>query len=123
MGCGACFDVWMAESQDHDKRLVAVKFTKVKDDFQFENEIRLLQDIVHENVIKLLDFEHNGSPQFVVQELGKCTLEELILRQPFDKRIASHFFRQICRGLQTLHMNNVFHRDLKPENILLGQDW
>jgi hypothetical protein len=34
------------------------------------------------------------------------------------EELAVHYFRETCRGLDFLHLNNVVHRDLKPENLL-----
>eukprot|EP01083_Nonionella_stella_P055973 147608_1 len=90
------------------------------------NEIKILRNISHPNVIKLIDVFHERRTVFMVIEL--CDSQDL-----FDHIYASkgtHLTESktaeiaytICDAMQSLHEMGVVHRDLKPENILFGLD-
>ncbi|HEY9677174.1 MAG TPA: protein kinase [Drouetiella sp.] len=93
---------------------------------RFEKEARLLSQLQHANIVKLLDYfvedyraymvlEHlNGTNLHnVVKERGKLSNEEVI-----------SLALQMCDMLKYLHEQSppVVHRDFTPENLILGTD-
>lgn len=96
------------------------------------NEVNLLQQLNHPNVVKFHghfwdDSRRNGvlSSLFIVLEYCECgDLGGLIatrrkLEKPLEEAYIWRMFYQICLGVQHLHQNGIVHRDLKGLNILL----
>lgn len=99
------------------------------------DEVSLLQQSDrHPNVIRYFCHEKAGKFAFIVLELCKCSLADLVedrkgnandsrgiygeefcaaLKAPVD------LLRQIVLGLYHLHGMNLVHRDIKPQNILM----
>jgi hypothetical protein len=95
---------------------------------RFKNEISLISQIRHPNVIQALD---SGTISigayalpFYVMPLAAGTLRKLI-GPASDADGLGMIFRTFLRavlGTLCLHSNRIIHRDLKPENILIGHD-
>jgi serine/threonine-protein kinase Chk1 len=112
----------------HVEKLNLLKFKQM-----LANEVSLLKDMDHPNVIKL--FEYNLTGELVVKRSGKCIqiffivlelveqgdLFDLISNGVFNEVIARFFFLQLVQAVTYLHETaGVCHRDLKPENVLLN---
>ncbi|XP_052620147.1 uncharacterized protein LOC111908021 isoform X1 [Lactuca sativa] len=91
----------------------------------FWNEIILLSECRHENIINFVGFCDEGNQMILVYEFARNGSLELHLRSAdltWLKRL------QIClgaaRGLSYLHnQQRIIHRDLKSAHILLDQNW
>lgn len=87
-------------------------------------EIKLLQELSHENVIGLLDVFGYKSNVSLVFEFVDTDLE-VIIKDPkivlTPANIKSYMI-QTLRGLEYLHLNWIMHRDLKPNNLLVNSD-
>lgn len=87
-------------------------------------EIKLLQEIKHENVIGLLDVYASKTNVNMVIEFCLTDLEEIIrdrsiLLTPAEIKC---MMQMILRGIEACHQKWILHRDLKPSNILIGAD-
>ena len=113
----------------YTKELAALKKIRMdgeKDGFPVTavREIKLLQSLRHENVVKLQEVMVENNDCFMVFEYLSHDLTGL-LNHPSFKLEASHkkhLSRQLFEGLQYLHRKGVLHRDIKAANILVSAE-
>ena len=117
IGSGGFADVYSA----HDSRggEVAVKILHRLDDksrTRFAHESKILSQIRHENIPRLLDFGSYGDRPYIVTELLlKCELPK------GDRKVAA-LLKQVISAAEELHRHGYVHRDIKPSNILARAD-
>ncbi|KAK7275702.1 hypothetical protein RIF29_16824 [Crotalaria pallida] len=88
--------------------------------FQLEQEIALLSQFEHENIVQYYGTEMNESNLYIFIELvTKGSLASLYRRYNLRDSQVSAYTRQILHGLKYLHDRNVVHRDIKCANILV----
>ncbi|CAJ0580384.1 unnamed protein product, partial [Mesorhabditis spiculigera] len=89
-------------------------------------EFVLLTSIRHPNIIRLLNA---FTPQtdatsfrevYLVMELMKHNLHEVITKLRLDHKTLSFFVYQMLCAIRHLHMSGIIHRDLKPSNIVVN---
>lgn len=130
LGEGQFATVYKAEDTECDNRIVAVKkiklglTTEARDGINRTalREIKLLQELNHENVTGLLDvFGHKSNISLIFEymdtDLEVIILDQTIILKPGD--IKSYVLMTL-QGLEYLHMNWILHRDLKPNNLLIN---
>ena len=90
-------------------------------------EIKLLQELNHPHVLKLLDiFAHNSNINLVLEYMVG-DLEQLIRgcftqKRPLAPQDIKAYMRMVLQGMEHCHKNWIVHRDMKPGNILIGGD-
>jgi len=98
---------------------------------RFEREIKILQNLRHQNIITIYEWNLEGHPPVVI---GPFYIMEYMaggdLRAKMNDilKVQGKLFAQkwalqivilpIIEALQLAHSNGTFHRDLKPENLL-----
>lgn len=130
LGEGQFATVYKAEDTLCENKLVAVK--KIKLGMASEardginrtalREIKLLQELQHENIIGLLDvFGHKSNISLIFDymdtDLEVIILDQTIVLTPSDIK---SYLMMTMQGLEYLHLNWILHRDLKPNNLLLN---
>lgn len=90
---------------------------------KLENEISLMQNLDHKNIVKLYGVEKVRSYYFLVME--HCQGGDLIhylhsYGSGLPELTIRDFISQIGSGLKYLHAHQIVHRDLKPHNILMS---
>jgi cyclin-dependent kinase 7 len=92
--------------------------------FSALREIKVLQELKHDNVIELMDVFIHKSNVFLVYEFLDTDLHQIIedktiVLSPSDVK---GYMRSILEGMASCHTNWVLHRDMKPSNILVSRD-
>jgi negative regulator of PHO system len=90
-------------------------------------EISFMRELVHPNIVRLLEVIHTPSSLCLVFELLQQDLKTLLdarrhLKQPFNLPQIQSVMYQILSGLAFCHDHKILHRDLKPQNLLLSAE-
>lgn len=127
LGKGATSVVYRGRIRETDE-VVAVKQLTYKSVRQQDyrkiwDEMAMLKDLVHCNVVRYrgVQFNEHAREVHIVLECIPDTLQHRIARGPMSETEAAYIVRQVLRGLAHLHSKKVIHRDLKPANILLTE--
>ena len=87
-----------------------------------QNEIEILKQCKHENIVRYKDhFEENQKFLIVMEFCDGGDLSSFInkKRRRLTEELFFFWFKQVASGLQYIHDHNILHRDLKPANIFL----
>lgn len=112
-------------------RIVAVKIlrSKLLDNssvaaiHRFQQEIKTVTKLRHENIVCVFDVNENkGHHFFSMQYVRGQSLAEITSRRPIDNRTAAQYLEQVARAIHYAHRGGILHRDLKPANILIDDD-
>ena len=88
------------------------------------NEIRVLRESSHPNILILFDVLHTKKYLYLVVERGHKDLYDYLEEMDeagiaIKEAVVKSLVKQLINGVDYLHDMNVCHRDLKPENLLL----
>ncbi|MFK7820380.1 MAG: protein kinase [Planctomycetaceae bacterium] len=130
LGRGGMGEVWKAR-QKKLNRIVAIKVLhpRISRDndasARFEQEMRAVGALQHENIVQALDAgEVDGVPYLAMEHVDGRVLSDVLADSvKRGKRLslakACMVIRQAAIGLQFAHENGIVHRDIKPSNIMV----
>lgn len=125
IGQGGFGEVFTCESVSSGKK-VAMKVmpaASLSADFlqKHTNEIEAMRRLNHPNIVQFEDvFYYDNQVWLVMEYCDGGTLENLYLEVYLSESEIAYFIRQICIGLNYLHIQQLAHLDIKAENILLN---
>lgn len=125
VGDGNFADVHVGKLRNTGEEYAIKKVDKSKlkgKESMIENEIAILKEIDHPNIIKLYEeFETKNYIYLIMDYVrGGDLFDAIIDSVKFTEADASVMVRDLARALDYLHRMNVVHRDMKPENLLVN---
>jgi serine/threonine-protein kinase ULK/ATG1 len=134
LGKGSFGEVYLTTKKGSNQKFATKKFErdqieKTEAMKYLKNEIIILQNLKHPNIVKFEDVKKTKKHFYIVMEycnggeLSKA-LEEYQNRygKPFSQEIVQHLMRQIIDAFKYIHGLKIIHRDIKLDNILLNFD-
>lgn len=141
LGRGGMSTVYKARSPVTG-RLVALKALHPRNDIiadivgedrlrdMFVEEARIMGEISHDHVAKVIDCDHHEGQPFIVLEYFSHSLGGFIgesYRVEAPSRVISvaktkSYLLQTLEGLSRLHFAGIVHRDIKPFNLMITSD-
>ncbi|KAI5450774.1 Calmodulin-dependent protein kinase cmk2 [Naganishia albida] len=87
---------------------------------QVFDEMQVLKDLDHPNIVKVFDHFESRDKHYIVFELatGGELFDRILSKGRFTEADAIEALKQVLEAVTYLHSHDVVHRDLKPENIL-----
>ena len=126
IGTGGFAEVYLGE-HIHLKRMDAIKLLthlSAGDMQNFREEARVIANLQHAHIIRVLDFDiEQGMPYLVMEYAPNGTLRRRHLKgTKVDLLQIVTYVNQLASALQYAHTQRLIHRDVKPDNILLGRN-
>ncbi|XP_061586723.1 serine/threonine-protein kinase ULK1-like [Cololabis saira] len=125
IGHGAFAVVFKGRHKEKRDWEVAVKCINKKNFAKSQSllgkEIKILKELKHENIVRLLDYQEMGGCVYLVMEYcnGGDLAEYLHSKGTLSEDTIRAFLQQIAQAMKVLQSKGILHRDLKPQNILL----
>ena len=134
LGKGAFGEVYLTSKQGTKQKFATKKIDKKftqnpRAKKYLDNEINILKEINHPNIIKLYEVKETTQFSYLLMELcnggGLSDCLEYYqkkYKKPFTEEIVQYLMKQIVSGINYLHEKNILHRDIKLDNILVNFD-
>jgi serine/threonine protein kinase len=127
IGKGSFARVYMVENKETKKRYAVKAFSKdflstqAKGKEALMNEIEIMKQLKHPNIMKLEELHESKNSVYLVLELleGGELLQYLWNKESLTTVDHIKIIKSILQALSYMEDKNIMHRDLKPDNIIL----
>jgi len=90
---------------------------------RFEQEIRVLLNLHHPNIVPVLDYGEVDEYAYIVMPIMSAgTLSRRLRSGPLPLEATTSLLHQMADALDFAHVKGVVHRDIKPSNILIDEN-
>lgn len=119
--------VYLAEDIKNGKKVILkiLNTLNLPDDSilqRFKREAKVLLNIDHPNIIKVLDFgTYNNFFYTSFEYFESNNLRYFIRENSLSPGEKQNLITQLFTGIGFSHKNHIIHRDIKPENILVSE--
>ena len=132
IGRGAFGEVYLTSKNETNQLFATKKVSKQKIESPsikkyFVNEITILKELNHKNIVKLETIRQTLHNFYIITEfynggnLSDCLRKHRMIKgKPFSEEIVQYLMRQIVDAIKYLHSKRIIHRDLKLENLLIN---
>lgn len=92
-----------------------------EDEVALKDEIAVLKELDHPNIIRLYDvFEEREFYYLVTEQMnGGELFDRIVQKSYYNEKEARDTCKILFEAMNYCHSHQVAHRDLKPENLLL----
>ena len=134
LGKGSFGEVYLTSKQGSKEKYATKKIDKKyaanpRAKKYLDNEIAILKEIKHQNIIKLYEVQETTQFYYLVMEycngggLSDCLDKyKKKFKKPFPEETVQYLMRQIISAINYLHKKGILHRDIKLDNILLNYE-
>ncbi|CAG5123047.1 unnamed protein product [Candidula unifasciata] len=93
-------------------------------EYMVEDEIRIMKDCRHHNIIRLYEEFETPCWIYLVMELvkGGDLFDAISQSVKFAEVDSALMIKDLCHALFYLHSRRIVHRDIKPENLLVHRN-
>mmetsp|Transcript_14275 Transcript_14275/g.32438 ORF Transcript_14275/g.32438 Transcript_14275/m.32438 type:complete len:345 (-) Transcript_14275:118-1152(-) len=93
-----------------------------EDELALKDEIAVLKEMQHPNIIRLYDVFEEKEYYYLVTEkmMGGELFDRIVQKSYYNEKEARDTCIILFKAIQYCHSKQVAHRDLKPENLLLA---
>lgn len=96
---------------------------------QFVNEVSLIANVQHPNVVKVWNFQENGGQPYYLMEYFSRNLGAVMGESYWAEQLsrvlrigkAVDYLLETLEGLSRLHREGIVHQDIKPFNLMLTE--
>jgi serine/threonine protein kinase len=92
-----------------------------EDESALKDEIQVLSELKHPNIIRLYDVFEEKQFYYLVTErmMGGELFDRIVSKSYYNEKEARDVCLILFQALAYCHQKQIAHRDLKPENLLL----
>jgi serine/threonine protein kinase len=127
LGSGVSGEVFLLRHKEQQKKFLALKVIRFKNDEKLKNlietEVKVLHECRSDNVIRCYaSYFSEGAINIVLEFMDKGSLADAFKKtKKIPEEILGAIAHQILKGLEYLQkVKKIVHRDIKPCNVLLN---
>jgi len=122
ISAGAMGAVYRAHDSELGKDVALKRLTDTRHAARFDIESRLLSQLRHPRVVRVLDHFGEETGRYIVMELIEGTDLGVLIKKRGNPGLplseALDYARDACEALQYVHEQQIVHRDVKPQNLI-----
>ena len=132
LGEGSFGNVYLTTKQGTSTKYATKVIDKAKNQYLIEyinNEISILKDVNHPNIIRFIEKHEDSNNIYIVTEFyNGVNLSQALKRyqngndKGFPEEIVQYIMKEIIEGVKYLHNKRIIHRQLSLDNIMINYE-